>query len=136
MGKLAVGILLTVLLSVSRVAAAPVLPTGFYDEVVAAGLDLPTAMAWLPDGRILVVEQKTTRVRLVVKGMLVAAPLLTVPDVELLQNEEGLVGLALDPAYPARPYVYLYFMHAGTSTNWLVMYTLTGDLADPDSTAL
>ena len=35
-------------------AAVAALPTGFVQGIVASGLDLPTAFAFLPDGRILV----------------------------------------------------------------------------------
>ncbi|MGH7894667.1 MAG: PQQ-dependent sugar dehydrogenase, partial [Candidatus Binatia bacterium] len=108
--------------------AVVAVPTGFADELVVGGLSEPTAMAWLPDGRLLVAERVSAKIRLVVGGVLEPDPIFTVPEVEALQTEEGLLGLAVDPAFPDRPYVYLYFTHAGTQTSFLVMYTLTGDL--------
>src|SRR5262245_23404987 len=44
------------------------LPSGFVDEVVQAELPQPSSFAFLPDGRILVVEQETKRIRLLVGG--------------------------------------------------------------------
>ena len=41
------------------------LPNGFSDELVTGGLEYPVGMAFLPDGRLLVVEQTTARVRLI-----------------------------------------------------------------------
>jgi cysteine-rich repeat protein len=124
-----------VLLSTSA-GAVPVLPTGFVDSLVVPGLSQPVGMAWLPDGRLLVIEQTTANARLVV-GDMVGAPVFTVPEVNTAGLERGLLGVAVDPGFPERPYVYFFLSHAGTPpTNWIVRYTATGDLADGTSTNL
>ncbi len=46
------------------------LPTGYRTEVVLEGLDMPTSLAATPDGRLLVTEQTTGRVRVVRDGRL------------------------------------------------------------------
>ena len=123
-------------------AAEPVaraaLPTGFADEVVKSGLSQPASFAFLPDGRILVVEQVTKRIRLVVGGGFGATdPMHTIVDVNTSGNERGLLGIAVDPGYPARPYIYVYFSHsAATPTNYISMFALTGDLDDGTSANL
>jgi len=112
------------------------MPTGFTDEILYTGLSQPASFDFLPDGRILIVEQKTFRVRVVAGGALFANPLLTVPDVNGAGNEQGLLGIAVDPGWPARPYVYLYFDHTPGSVIYLVRYKVSGSLSDPSSTNL
>ena len=47
--------------------AAPV-PTGFTETLLASGLDRPVALAWLPDGRLLIAEQYTGNIRVYQNG--------------------------------------------------------------------
>ncbi|MBI5868160.1 MAG: PQQ-dependent sugar dehydrogenase, partial [candidate division Zixibacteria bacterium] len=129
----AVGALLAGL-PVRPTAAAVNLPSGFADELIVSGLDQPVGIAFLPDGRILVIEQRSAAIRLIVGGHLSTTnPIFTVPSVNASGNEQGLLGLAVDPAFPTRPYIYVYFTHAGTSTNYISMFTVTGDVSDPGS---
>jgi len=109
------------------------LPTGFTDVVVADSLRFPVGMAFLPDGRLLVAEAKTARVRVLADGLLGD---LGGPDsVDAGSEEEGLLGVAVDPGWPARPYLYLY--HDAIDAHvWIVRYNVTGDLSDPSSTSL
>src|SRR5215510_7967106 len=46
--------------------AQATVPTGFQDQLVTGGLSTPVGMAFLPDGRLFVIEQFNARVRLVV----------------------------------------------------------------------
>lgn len=74
------------------------LPTDFVDELVIPGLPQVVGMAFVPDGRLLVIERATARVRLIVNGALGAVdPVVTVPDVIASYGEEGLLGIAVDP---------------------------------------
>jgi glucose/arabinose dehydrogenase len=119
---------------VPRAAATnPVVPANFAAEVLVPSLTQPNSFAFLPDGRVLFTEQVTGRVRLIV-GTHVAAtdPVLTVPGLNTsgTSGERGLQGVAVDPAWPQRPYVYLDY----TSTSGfiiIVRYTASGDLANP-----
>jgi glucose/arabinose dehydrogenase len=104
-------------------------PSGFVDELVVGGLDAPTNSTFLPDGRMLVVEQYTGWVRLVVGGGLAAIDPVGVVTEVRSGGEAGLLGVAVDPGFPARPYVYVHATHAGSSSIRLWRYTLTGDLA-------
>jgi glucose/arabinose dehydrogenase len=115
----------------STAPAAVVLPTGFTNETIVGGLDQPSSMAFLPDGRVLVTEQKTARVRLVVQHHIAATdPVLVVPDVMTPSEEHGLLALAVDPGWPARPYVYLFHDRLGSALR-LVRYTASGSLTAP-----
>lgn len=97
-------------------ARAQVLPTGFADEQLVPGLRFPVGFDFLPDGRVLFVEQATARVRLV-EGLALSAvdPVLTVPAV-LSGSERGLLGIAVDPRWPAQPYLYV---HSTSTTGFI-----------------
>jgi glucose/arabinose dehydrogenase len=123
------------------ISAAPargvILPFGFEKQPVIVNVfepGRPVAFAPLPDGRFLIVERNTARVRLHPVGGANAPIIHTVPNVGTL-GERGLLGVAVDPAWPTRPYVYMYYTHA-TLTGRVVMFTATGDLEDPQSTSL
>src|SRR2546426_328002 len=49
--------------------------------------------------------------------------------------EQGLLGVAVDPEWPTRPYVYFEATQA-TSIARVTMYTASGDLTDPSSANL
>jgi len=119
--------------------AAPALatvPTGFADTTLVTGFSQPAAFAFLPDGRILVVEQVAKNLRLVAGGSLYGPALLNVPDVNTSGGERGLLGIAVDPGWPARAYVYVYFTRTPGNVIYIVRYTASGDLSDPESTSL
>jgi glucose/arabinose dehydrogenase len=106
-----------------------VLPTGFLDELVIGGLTQPVGIAFLPDGRLLVVEQKTARIRLVVNGVFAATdPVITVANVKTIGNEQGLLGIAVDPGWPARPYIYVHYDYSGSGNIRISRFTVGGDL--------
>ncbi len=106
------------------------LPTDFTDELVVAGLLQPVGMAILPDGRLFVIERATARVRLIVNGALAAVdPVMTVQGVDASYGEEGLLGVAVDPVWPARPYVYFQYTDAGSQSTRISRFTVAGDLA-------
>src|SRR5262249_2021652 len=111
--------------------AAVRLPTGFVNDILLTGLDEPNSMAFLPDGRLLFTEQRTGAVRLVVGGHIAASdPVLIVPGLVSLDYERGLQGVAVDPGWPGRPYIYLYYTRVGGFCR-LVRYRASGDLQDP-----
>jgi glucose/arabinose dehydrogenase len=110
-------------------AAMP--PPGFTQSVVASGLTMPTAMAFTPDGRLLVAQQ-TGALRVVKAGALLTTPFVTLPVNS--DGERGLLGVAVDPAFTTNHFVYLYYT-ATTPTihNRLSRFTANGDTAAPGS---
>ncbi len=115
-------------------AAAATVPDDFEDTMIINGLNLPVGLTFLPDGRMMFLEQTTAKIRLLVNGAIGSTdPLVTVPSVYTSGNERGLLGIDVDPEWPSRPYIYIYYSHSGTNTNYISMYTVTGDLSDPDS---
>jgi glucose/arabinose dehydrogenase len=76
-------------------------------ETVANSLDLPTAMAFAPDGRLFVAE-RVGRVRIFDAALRSCSIALTVDDA-FVQGDAGLLGLALDPDFERTRLVYLYY---------------------------
>ncbi|HKZ98399.1 MAG TPA: PQQ-dependent sugar dehydrogenase [Thermoplasmata archaeon] len=75
-------------------------------ELVAGNLAWPVSVALAPDGRILYNERFTGRVRALVDGVPVPGELGNVSVVSA--GEQGLLGLALSPDFPATPWAYVY----------------------------
>jgi glucose/arabinose dehydrogenase len=78
---------------------------------VASGLEHPWALAFLPDGRILVTE-RPGRLRIVGRDGSLSAPLAGVPAVAAA-GQGGLLDVALDPRFAENRLVYLSFSEAG-----------------------
>jgi len=94
-------------------------------EVLAQGLEIPWALAFLPDGGIILTE-RPGRVRLFdMTAGLQAEPLLEIPDVAH-RGEGGLLGVAVHPEYPASPYVYFYHTYSSGAglANRVVRYSM------------
>jgi glucose/arabinose dehydrogenase len=87
-------------------------PTRFSVEVVATGLTTPWSLAFGPDGRLFIAE-RVGRVRIVLQGKLDPSPWAAVPAFDATDRgfETGLMGLAIDPAYAERPFVYLCYTY-------------------------
>ncbi len=115
-------------------AGAANLPTGFTDQSMASSLDEPTGIAEVPDPssfttrRVLFTEQRTARVGLIVGTSVFTVG--TVPSVASIEMERGLLGIVVDPGWPARPYVYVHCTDARSGHSIAISrFTLTGDLA-------
>ena len=80
-------------------------------ETVAKGLENPWALAFLPDGRILVTE-RPGRLRIVERDGRVSKPLDNVPRV-LARGQGGLLNVALDPRFSENRFVYLSYAELG-----------------------
>ena len=121
---------------VSSSGNAQTLPTGFALQSVVTDpfASDPVAFAFLPDARILILEKDTGNVRLAAVGGSTSALIATVAGVRG-GGERGLLGVAVDPAWPARPYLYFQDTHTD-STVHITMYTASGDLSNPASTNL
>ena len=75
--------------------------------VIAAGLENPWGIAFLPDGSALVTE-RPGRLRLIDRSGKVSAPLAGVPKVDAI-NQGGLLDVALDPDFARNKRIYLSF---------------------------
>lgn len=78
---------------------------------VAEGLKKPWALAFLPDGRLLVTEKPTGALRILGKDGKLSASVAGVPAVDG-RNQGGLLGLAVDPNFATNGLVYWSFSEA------------------------
>ncbi len=86
-------------------------------ETIARGLDHPWALAFLPDGRMLVTE-RPGRMRIVTKDGKLSPPVAGVPKVYAV-NQGGLLDVALDRNYAQNQTVYFCYaepVNAGSRT--------------------
>ena len=102
-------------------------------ELVADGLNNPLDVKARPgDGTLFVVEQAGV-IRRLAEGSAAEEPMLDLRDqVNLSSIEQGLLGFAFHPDYPADPRVFLYHSK-DDNDNVLVAYETTGhpDVLDP-----
>jgi glucose/arabinose dehydrogenase len=92
-------------------SAEPALPPGFQDSVVFSGLEQPTAVRFAPNGMVFVAEKA---------GKIEVYEDLEDETPELFKDlrtetydhgDRGLLGLAVDPEFPTKPYVYALFTY-------------------------
>lgn len=81
----------------------------FRVETVATGLEVPWALAWLPNGDMLITE-RPGRVRIIEKGKLRLDPIFTVPDVEP-SGESGLMDITLHPDFTKNNFLYIGYAY-------------------------
>lgn len=121
-------------------APAAVLPSGFQETTVLSGLTSPTAVKFAPDGRVFAAEKS---------GLIKVFDNLSDPTpttfADLRTNvhnfwDRGLLGLALHPDFPTKPYVYALYTHdakiGDTAPRWgTVAATSDGCPNPPGATA-
>ena len=125
-------------------AGTPV--AGFSDTQVAGGLNQPTALAFLPDGRMLVTEKGTgggTVAGSAALKLINAGTVTTLTSIPVCTGSEmGLLGIAVDPSFTTNGFVYLYRTapDAGNSCadsvgrfNQVVRVTMSGNTVVPGS---
>jgi glucose/arabinose dehydrogenase len=88
-------------------------PVVLRTEVLAGGLEHPWALAFLPDGRLLVTERPGRLRRLSADGAVVSPPLAGVPAV-LASGQGGLLDVAVDPDFASVPWIYLSYAEPGS----------------------
>jgi len=105
--------------TVASVALAQSPPPGFSYQTLSDGqLSSATAMAFLPDGGLLITERATGRIRMFRDGQLQAAPWATIPVGAFSSFvEQGLLGIAVDPNYLVNRYVYVYYTEPTLNEN-------------------
>jgi glucose/arabinose dehydrogenase len=112
-------------------AAAPSTPAAAQDgglERFVRAQD-PVSMAWTPDGsKLFFDEQATGDVRVATAD----GTVLPQPFAHLgvdASSETGLLGIAIDPAFPTQPWVYVYFSDPSLGINRLARFRADGDVA-------
>ena len=104
--SLAAGVAVMLGFATQAMGAPTVVDPNLAVRTAAQGLVTPTSLAFIGPSDMLVLEKQTGRVQRVVGGAVAG------PAVDLAVNnasERGLLGIALHPAFPAVPWVYLYW---------------------------
>ncbi len=97
-------------------AGSCAIPAGFVDELVTAATG-PTALAWTPDGRLLITRQQGL---LIVREGTTNTTAVTFPASQLCNNfERGLLGVAVDPNFGSgagqNHFIYLFYTFHSTA---------------------
>ncbi len=87
----------------------------FTYETVAADLNHPWSLAFLPDGSMLVTE-RAGQLRVIRDGKLVATPVAGVPDA-YVAGQGGMFEVLPDPAFAENQTLYLSFAHGDKKDN-------------------
>lgn len=101
-----------ILVFVAACCASAQLPAGFTDTPFVGGFFLPTGMAFLPDGRILVTEKRGP-ILLIKNGVLQPTPFGQIPCD--YASGRGVLGIAIDPLFSTNKFVYIYYTAGANS---------------------
>lgn len=82
----------------------------FIEETVLQGLPIATSIAFAPDSR-LYLGLKEGIVRVVRNGTLLATPFININTIVNKSTDRGLLGIAVDPQFPSRPFVYISYVY-------------------------
>jgi len=91
----------------SAEALAGFVPANFQDTVITQ-FSGPTALAFTPDGRLLITA-KTGSLRVFKDGALLPTPAINISAKVCSDSERGLLGVAVDPAFGTNQFVYLFY---------------------------
>ena len=100
-------------------------------ETVAANLQIPWSIDWIPDGAALFTE-RGGNLRIIRDGVLASDPLLSL---SVSSGEGGLLGVAVDPDFGDNHYIYLYYSTRGTDNaliNKVVRYQFANGTVTED----
>jgi len=101
---------------------------------VASGLGVPWAMAFMPDGSILITE-RAGQLRLIDTSGSVGAPISGLPPIAV-GGEGGLMGVVLDPNFSASRYVYWSYSEPAPDENEGVSTAVARGRLSVDTTQL
>jgi len=103
-------------------------PTRFVKTVLADELTEPMQFGMLPDGKILLIERRGAIKLLDTRtGLINVAYKLPVHS----EEEDGLMGLAIDPKWEQNHWIYLYYSPPGAeAVNQLSRFVFRGDTLD------
>jgi len=122
---------LPVALTVGTPAASAAVPVGFTDTLVTADVEQATDLAAVSGGRVLVTLRKG--VVTLVRADGTTAVVVDLSTMVCTTVEQGLLGIAADPAFATNGYIYLYYSSseagcAGNGTiNRVSRFTMTGE---------
>jgi YD repeat-containing protein len=111
-GQIGIGLLLACFLLLPALPAqATVLPSGFREEVIYSGLEEPMALSIAADGKVFVAE-KAGKVKVFEDFEDETPQVFADLRTEVYDTgDRGIMGMELDPDFPASPYVYVLYTY-------------------------
>ena len=82
----------------------------FYEEVVLKDLPISTAIAFAPNNRAYI-ALKVGIVKTVQDGIVLSESFIDLSAIVNKVTDRGLLGLAVDPDFPSKPYLYLSYVY-------------------------
>ena len=124
LSRAALALLATACLGLAGPSAAGALtyPPGFDETTLYSGLRAPTDIAFAPNGRVFVAEK--SGIVKTYESVSDATPTVFADLRTQVHNfsDRGLLSLAIDPDFPAQPFVYVFYVRdapiGGTAPRW------------------
>jgi glucose/arabinose dehydrogenase len=85
------------------------------EDALVTNIGGPTAIAFTPDGRLLITTQGG-QLRVYQNGTLLATPALDLSSQLCANGERGLLGVAVDPEFMSNRFIYLYYTFNKSAT--------------------
>jgi glucose/arabinose dehydrogenase len=106
-------------------------PSGvFQNEILVSGLSLPTAIKFLSDGTMLVLELGGTIQKVHTDTWQVdPVPFLTLTNIGTLNGQQGLMDLVLDPGFATNHFYYLFYTLGSPNRDRASRFTASADLS-------
>jgi len=85
-------------------------PGSILEEIVVSGLTQPTAVQWLPDGKTMLIAEKSGLIKVFENGSIRPEPL---ADLRVQVNnvqDRGLLDIEVHPDFAHNPYVYITYV--------------------------
>jgi aldose sugar dehydrogenase len=101
-------------------------------EPFLSNVSFPSAIRFTPDGRLFFTELATGNIRVVQNGQLLATPFATLAV--STTSEQGLLGLAIDPAFATNHFVYAFYSVPGGTTQRVVRFTEANNVGTSQTT--
>ena len=106
-------------------------PPGFQNQILVSGVfALPTAVKFLPDGKMLVLELggKIWKVNTSTWDV-DPTPFLEITNIGTLNGEQGLMDLVLDPDFASNRFYYVFYTRGTPNRDRTSRFTATADLS-------
>jgi glucose/arabinose dehydrogenase len=101
---------------------------GFQQTTVITGLELPTAVRFAPNGKVFVAEKNGIIKVFDNINDTTATVFADLSSKVYTLRDHGLNGLAVDPDYPTRPYIYVAYSLQGNPGGRISRLTANGDV--------
>ena len=110
----------------------------FQNEILLSGLNLPTAIKFLPNGDMLVLELGPIRRVNTATWTIHPTNFLTLTNIGTQNGQQGLMDLVLDPNFASNPFLHVFYTLGSPAATGLAVHRhadLTGTVAGSSSSS-